>query len=240
MQPICAHRSFRVRFCPSGIFGGVSFRSITGDLATALASFRCEAQTNRPLPPEINYIIHGQTLVLDTPRQGRRQGYDRPRGTPSHYVAILRSPRLGRRPQRCDRGREPCDLLFRSFAASSICCGFAVMIIGCSNLLTNWRASSGLRETRVPEGFALRFGSAARSVHSIGTGASGLVCPRRCVRPCGAGHRFGYIGLRFLRARFRLSWSRNAASFPRRRYRWRVPGGARGGRGISRPCLSAS
>jgi len=81
---------------------------------------------------------------------------------------------------------------------------FAVMIMVMSNLLTNARQIWTFRETRVPEGFALRFGLAGAVGAFIGTGLL-VWLPEEVLSALLAAIVFGYIGLRLARPDFRLS-----------------------------------
>ena len=121
---------------------------------------------------------------------------------PSSYVAIFAALALGGVLKGATGAGVP--VIAVPVIAAFVDVRFAVMIMVMSNLLTNARQIWTFRATRVPEGFALRFGLAGAVGAFIGTGLL-VWLPEEVLSALLAAIVFGYIGLRLARPDFRLS-----------------------------------
>ncbi len=121
---------------------------------------------------------------------------------PSSYVAIFAALALGGVLKGATGAGVP--VIAVPVIAAFVDVRFAVMVMVVVNLMTNTRQIWTFRDTRLPEGFALRFGLAGAVGALIGTGLL-VWLPEEVLSAMLAGLVFAYIGLRLARPDFRLS-----------------------------------
>jgi uncharacterized membrane protein YfcA len=121
---------------------------------------------------------------------------------PSSYVAIFAALALGGVLKGATGAGVP--VIAVPVIAAFVDVRFAVMVMVIVNLLTNTRQIWTYRDTRLPEGFALRFGLAGAVGALIGTGLL-VWLPEEVLSALLAAIVFAYIGLRLARPDFRLS-----------------------------------
>ncbi|MFT5060941.1 MAG: putative membrane protein YfcA, partial [Polaromonas sp.] len=121
---------------------------------------------------------------------------------PSSYVAIFAALALGGVLKGATGAGVP--VIAVPVIAAFVDVRFAVMVMVVVNLMTNTRQIWTFRDTRLPEGFALRFGLAGAMGALIGTGLL-VWLPEEVLSAMLAGLVFAYIGLRLARPDFRLS-----------------------------------
>lgn len=121
---------------------------------------------------------------------------------PSSYVAMFAALALGGVLKGATGAGVP--VIAVPVIAAFVDVRFAVMVMVVVNLMTNTRQIWTFRDTRLPEGFALRFGLAGAVGALIGTGLL-VWLPEEVLSAMLAGLVFAYIGLRLARPDFRLS-----------------------------------